>query len=405
MEHMSVQPASPHSDPPELWSAGPEVLAEIVALEQERARLDARSARLLARLDADQLYQLDGAATARSWLKAHTAMAAGTAASRLKLARQLRDLPVIADQLRAGHLAADQVRILLCGHRPSTSAAFVADQDTLVAAAAAVHIDDLPRVVRVWLAHTDPDGTDPHDGRQDQEVHLHQVLDGPFALTGTLDARGGQELAGALQRAMADLRPGQHADGRPMTPAQRRAEALVELARHYLGRNAPSTGMGGPARGSQPRITVLTNPTDLSLGLGARCRDGTWLNGEQVRQLLCDATVQAALTDATGNLLRTYASARFPTATLRNSVMARDRRCRFHGCDRPASVCDVHHVVHDEHGGRTEPGNLVLLCGRHHALLHRGWSASMTADGQLEIRRPSGTMLAPTSRWGPDDTG
>jgi hypothetical protein len=405
MNGMSAHPASSHSDPPELRPSGPEVLAQIVALEQERARLDARSARLLARLDADQLYQLDGAATARSWLKAHTAMATGTAASRLKTARQLRDLPTIADELAAGRLSADQVRILLRGHRPSTSAAFVADQDTLVAAAAAVHIDDLPRVVLVWLAHVDPDGPDPDDGLMDQEVHLNQVMDGAFAVTGALDAPGGQQLANALQRAMSDLRPSQDADGQPMTPARRRAEALVELARHYLGCDAPSTGTGGRAPGTQPRITVLTNPTDLSLGLGARCSDGTWLNAEQVRQFLCDATIQAALTDATGNLLRTYASARFPTATLRNSVMARDRRCRFHGCDRPASVCDVHHVVHGEHGGRTEPDNLVLLCGRHHALLHRGWSARMTADGQLEIRRPCGTVLAATSRWDPPDTG
>jgi hypothetical protein len=304
MEDMSARPASSPSDPPELRLAGPEVLAEIVALEQERARLDARSARLLARMDADRLYQLDGAATARSWLKAHTAMASGTAAARLKTARQLRDLPVISDHLAAGRLSADQVRTLLRGLRPSTSTAFAADQDTLVAAAASVHIDDLPRVVRVWLAHTDPDGTDPHDGLMDQEVHLNQVLDGAFALTGSIEARGGQELA-----------------------------------------------------------------------------------------------------RATGNLLRTYASARFPTATLRNSVMARDRRCRFHGCDRPASVCDVHHVIHDAHGGRTEPGNLVLLCGRHHALLHRGWSARMTADGRLEIRRPCGTVLTATPRWDPPDTG
>ena len=404
LEHMSVQPASPHSDPPRLRPAGPEVLEQIVALEQERARLDARSARLLARLDADQLYELDGAATARSWLKAHTAMSSGSAAARLKLARQLRDLDRISDALGSGHLSLDQARILLRGLRPSTASAFLADQETLLAAAASVHIDDLPRVVQVWLAHTDPDGTRPEDGSQDQEVHLNQVLDGPFALTGTLDPVGGQELGRALARAMADLRTSQDADGRPMTPAERRAHALVELARHYLGCGG-ADGQAGPAAGSRPRVTVLTNPTDLSLGLGARCSDGTWLDAAEVRQFLCDATIQAALTDATGNLLRTYASARFPTATLRNSVMARDRRCRFHGCDRPASACDVHHVVHDSQGGRTEPHNLVLLCGRHHALLHRGWSARVSADGELEIRRPCGTVLTPASRWGPDDTG
>ncbi|WP_442860877.1 HNH endonuclease signature motif containing protein [Amycolatopsis sp. CA-230715] len=33
--------------------------------------------------------------------------------------------------------------------------------------------------------------------------------------------------------------------------------------------------------------------------------------------------------------------------------------------------CEAHHVVEWAHGGLTELGNLVLLCGHHHRLLHR----------------------------------
>ena len=146
---------------------------------------------------------------------------------------------------------------------------------------------------------------------------------------------------------------------------------------------------------------MLTNPTDLALGLGARCTDGTWLTGDDIRQFLCDATLQAALTDTTGNLLRCYATGRFPTATLRASVFARDKRCRFHGCDRPTSACDVHHIIRSTDGGPTEARNLAAFCARHHSLLHHGWTARrIDHHGNIEIRRPDGTLLPQRRRWG-----
>ncbi|HEX9313752.1 MAG TPA: HNH endonuclease signature motif containing protein, partial [Actinomycetota bacterium] len=44
----------------------------------------------------------------------------------------------------------------------------------------------------------------------------------------------------------------------------------------------------------------------------------------------------------------------------------RDHHCTFPECDRPASWCDAHHVIHWTDGGRTDLSNLVLLCRRHH---------------------------------------
>lgn len=404
--------------------AADEILTELIALERDRARLDGRVTQLLGRFDADSLYELDGAATAKSWLKHQTHITSSTAAGRLKMARQLRQLPAFSDALAAGTVTIDQLRILLRGYRPSTAPEFTADQDTLLDAARTVHIDDLPRVITVWVAHIDPDGNEPDD-TLDQELHLHQVGDGPFALNGQLAARHGHTLEQALTAAMADLRPSQDADSEPMTPSARRAEALIELARHYLDCELPDptdddtdddTDQEHPnstpdkqhrQRGRGLRITVLTNPTDLALGLGARTTTGTWLSGDDVRQLLCDATLQAALTDATGNLLRTYATGRFPTATLRASIFARDKHCRFHGCDRPVSACDIHHIIRSTDGGATEGRNLAPFCSRHHTLLHHGWTAHRIDDhGNIEIRRPDGTLLPQRRRWGdqPPDT-
>ncbi len=50
-------------------------------------------------------------------------------------------------------------------------------------------------------------------------------------------------------------------------------------------------------------------------------------------------------------------------AGIRNAVTLRDRKCRWAGgCNQPASACDVHHVKHKKHGGKTSVRDCVLLC-------------------------------------------
>jgi 5-methylcytosine-specific restriction endonuclease McrA len=73
-------------------------------------------------------------------------------------------------------------------------------------------------------------------------------------------------------------------------------------------------------------------------------------------------------------------------------VAARDRRCRFPGCDRPQTWCDAHHVVHWARGGPTSLANLVLLCRRHHRLVHDRFALAVE-DGRPVFRRPDGSVL------------
>jgi hypothetical protein len=79
---------------------------------------------------------------------------------------------------------------------------------------------------------------------------------------------------------------------------------------------------------------------------------------------------------------------------IRTAVKARDRHCQWAGgCDQPASACEVHHLRHKGHGGKTSLDNCILLCFHHHqVMIHRmGWTL---------VRNPDGT----TSAWNRDRT-
>ena len=65
-------------------------------------------------------------------------------------------------------------------------------------------------------------------------------------------------------------------------------------------------------------------------------------------------------------------------------------------CTQPASVCDVHHLIHWAHGGPTSLGNLRLLCRFHHLIvIHRwGWTITCHPDGTRTATAPDGTHPA-----------
>ncbi|WP_374112195.1 HNH endonuclease signature motif containing protein [Pseudonocardia sp. TRM90224] len=71
---------------------------------------------------------------------------------------------------------------------------------------------------------------------------------------------------------------------------------------------------------------------------------------------------------------------------MRRAVAARDRGCAR--CGRPASWCDIHHVVEWQNGGPTEINNLVMLCRMHHREIHATeWIVRMV-DGLPEFIPP-----------------
>jgi hypothetical protein len=79
-----------------------------------------------------------------------------------------------------------------------------------------------------------------------------------------------------------------------------------------------------------------------------------------------------------------------PAARLARWVRATHRHCRFPGCRRPASQCDLDHVVAYP-AGDTCADNLAPLCRYHHRLkTHANWRVQALAGGHLRWTSPRG---------------
>ena len=77
--------------------------------------------------------------------------------------------------------------------------------------------------------------------------------------------------------------------------------------------------------------------------------------------------------------------------SIRRAVIARDKGCAWPGgCDRRPAACDVHHVKHKKHGGKTSTTDCVMLCQYHHDIcVHRlGWEIELLPDGSTRATSP-----------------
>ena len=94
-----------------------------------------------------------------------------------------------------------------------------------------------------------------------------------------------------------------------------------------------------------------------------------------------------------GEMLDMGLTERWATPEQYLALLARDRRCRFPGCRVPAKYTVVHHLVNYPLGP-TDLSNLVLLCDRHHHLVHEGhWRLQRTPTGDVALYRPDGSIF------------
>jgi hypothetical protein len=318
-------------------------------------------------------------------------LAAFTAAAAARHDAEVAVVRTLGALLRAGGLAGSSEVVDLAD----------ADRfDELVCAA----IDDLRAPEDVADAEEAVAGQDylaaRHSG--DGTVMLHgeyHPVDGAVVLN-AIDAQAARD-----SQQHGDRRP----DGKPMSRAQRRARALVNLCRDSLAGHTGhpvehSNGGCCRRRPAHPSMVVhvpLERISQTAAGLLEVAVPGylPTLTARTVEALAADAEVRVVIFNGHRPLAvtRKLHAQDVPEDT-RLAVQARDLGARDPGGRTTVPLSDVHHLAGDR---VHDPDQMAVVSPRgHHRILHRhGWTGHIDPDtGQLTWTSPAGQTIT-TLPW------
>ncbi len=343
----------------------------IMALHRQLERLHAVTTRAVAAFDAGGSWEADGARTASAWVAGRCRLPVPSARRRLHLGRALRHMPVAERAWLAGDVGEAQVGLMAGARTPATAACFARDEALLVEQAGTLRYAHFARCLAYWAQLADPDGCEADAERQQRErrLHLSQSFGGTWVLNGRFDPMSGAIVAEALRRideelfaadwaeAKARVGAGVCAGDLARTPAQRRADALVEMARR-------SAAVPAGARLPEPLLSVLVGYETFA-GRICELANGSVVTPGSVTRWLDRAWVERVVFDGPGRVSDVGVRRRLFTGATRRAVQIRDRECFHDLCDVPAEQCEVDHVTPWSQGGPTTEDNGRAACGFH----------------------------------------
>jgi len=427
---VAASPAGPHQVPLERLEA------QICELAGHLAAATCRFLVLLADFDARRGWASWEMGSCAQWLSWKCQMSSGTAREHVRVARALRELPVIRARFAAAELSYAKVRAL-------TRIATPAIEAGLAELAGPMTANQLERFAR---AHRRVTQADDADARVRRRLVWRFEEDGSLSGSFRLPPLAGAVLLKALRAACADLAglpsgplagvsaetpaaPGTAPDADAPghgTPVVRTssdvADGLVAIAESFLAGKIAGvddaevyqvvvhagtdvlTGQAAPADVSAatppPAVRVPADP--------ARCHveEGPAVSVSTAQMLACTAALSWMTHGNAGEILALGRRRRRPSSAIRRAARERDGcRCRFPGCESRRT--DLHHIRHWVNGGRTDLDNLISLCPWHHKLVHdRGYliAAPPPGGGTFAFFCPDGTPL-PSSPPLPEPDG
>ncbi|WP_410659012.1 DUF222 domain-containing protein [Amycolatopsis sp. lyj-112] len=246
---------------------------------------------------------------------------------------------------------------------------------------------------RRLLDTLDPDGKeprneDPKDTRPELRFIKHR--NGTLGLAATLDLETYARLKSDLDPM---AKPHKAIDG--VRDSRGQDERYGDAFADYVRLKTTSRNLPGQA-GEATHILVTMSYEDLISDLGTAHLDLVGpISATDARVLACDARVRPGVLGAAGEPLDIGRSKRTVSLAQKYALTIRDGGCAFPGCDMPVPRCTAHHIVFWQHHGETRIDNLVLLCTKHHRLIHHSeWKVRIAQDGLPEFTAP--TYLDPT---------
>jgi hypothetical protein len=332
----------------------------LMQLTRQQSRLAAVTLRFASSWDTRRSWAQNGSKTAEARLARDAKVRRATANRALKRAAALARMPHTAEALREGSITVDHVDLLMVANAKSRwrSVRFAIDEETLVGYCKRMSMYDADREIRYWGNRVDAElGDDgPEPTYLDREATTGRGIDNEVHLRAILDPVGGGEFLEALDRIEHELYLDDKRTGNERTDKQRRADALVEMARR---------AMAAPADARQPRPLISVVMGDWSFRRLCELSDGAIVTPNALVPYVTTADVEAVLFDGPLNGVGVSRRRTF-TGAVRRIIEVRDRHCQHpSGCDVPMSKCDVDHVNPYRVCGITRQEGGKLECRAH----------------------------------------
>jgi len=277
-----------------------------------------------------------------------------TALEKVRVAHALKLLPAISRSFSTGELSYSKVRAL-------SRVANRQNEDDLLAFALrqpAVHVAERCREL---CCGSDASTDDAARAFANRSLRVRRDLQrGMMTITIELPLDTGELLEKALDKARDDecLDVPDLVDTSWST---RQADALLNVLKGYLH------GDDGSSNSDNYLVTIHVDQSALA-GKGGRAA----LPIESVRKLCCDSHAVVLTENDKGEPLSIGRKTRLIPKAIERALHARDQGCcRFPGCGNRRYL-HSHHVEHWSNGGETRLENLMLLCTKHHTLVHEG---------------------------------
>ncbi|MCS5729096.1 HNH endonuclease [Herbiconiux moechotypicola] len=400
------------------------ILDELVEVERSLARGAARRARLLAEATAVRLAQAERGSEGLAMRSLVAEIGCATRVSEGTVARLVNEaeilvgsLPGTLEALSSGAISYRHAQVV-ARHAVSVPVGARAGFEAVVLHEAEVLTPSrFERVVRRERERVHPESIEERTvaAQAERSVRFEPDVDGMAWLVCHLPA----VVAVAVDDRLDRLARAARSAGEGRTHGQLRADALGEL---LLGGGAGAgagagsdTGSGSGVGDGCDRIVptvVLTVPALTLLGHDAgqaRLEGYGPIDVPTARRLAARAPsfVRILTHPESGETVSVGRTRYRPPADLRLALELADEFCRFPGCARRASRCELDHTEDWAGGGETSRANLHHLCVRHHHVKHdsTGWRVAAGRDRILRWTSPTGRTYetrpsgSPASPW------
>ena len=349
----------------------------IKALHRQLNRLEAATTRASAAFDAARDWEEDRARSSAAWIASACHLPTAAARRRVRLGRELRLMDVVEKAWLAGDIGEAQVSLLARARTPRRAEVFAQHEELLVGYARSLGFGQFARALAYWCYRADPNGSEAEadDDFKARRFHLSQGFRDTRLAEGVFDPIGGAILEDELARiekrlfdadwaeAKARVGPGVCAADLWRTPAQRRADAVVEMARRS---GAKPEG----ARMPEPLFSVFVDYETLA-GRICELANGTAVTPGSLLRYLDAAWLERVVFGSPSRVVDVGVRRRLFTGATRRAVQVRDRECFHEFCDTPATDCEVDHIEPYAAGGLTTQDNGRPACGFHNRDRHR----------------------------------